>query len=61
MDEHNLILEVIWNSMPEEGEWASTIYPPHGDRTESELYITDPDGQCWQITATRHKHAKDKN
>lgn len=58
---HDQVLEHLFDS--ESGvTWGMSLYPKTETSThpDSELYLKDPDGRCWQITAVRHRHDDDE-
>jgi hypothetical protein len=52
------ILDVIFEALPEDGEFGVTLYPVRDTLPRPEMYITAPDGSCWKITAEEHSHPK---
>ena len=52
------ILEVIYDNMSCSIALPVEFYPAREGLPVSELYITDYDGKCWQITATEHPHER---
>lgn len=53
------VLETIFDEMPETDDtWGYNFYPVRGNWAgPAELYFTDHNGVCWQITAKEHPHA----
>lgn len=52
------ILKHIWDQMPDDAQgWGYQFYPVRDTWAgPAELYFTDSDGVCWQITAKEHPH-----
>lgn len=58
---HDEVLEHLFDS--ESGTtWGMSLYPKTetSRHPDSELYLKDPDGLCWKITAERHAHDDDE-
>jgi catechol-2,3-dioxygenase len=43
------------HAQPVEG-FSHDLYGATATRPEAIMYVQDPDGNCWEVTAKRHKH-----
>lgn len=53
------VLDLIYEAV-KGSDYVPEIFGVTEKRPVAQLWIRDPDGTCWQITATVHPHLEDK-